>query len=246
MKQVEETKSKKNVFCLFYEKTIGRIIPKYGLLSVIFCFVFNSLIYFGLQLLLKDVRRFDLTTAMDESIPFMPAWSVIYLSCFAFWGANYILITRQGKEEWFKFATGDYLSRIICAVFFILMPTTNVRPEVIGGGIGQSLVRFIYFMDAPTNLFPSIHCLVSWFCYIAIRKKEYLPKWYRAFSCIFAIMVFASTLLTKQHFIVDVAGGVLLAEACYFIGNHSDWYKKVMGIFDRINSRIFGEGWNEE
>ena len=32
-------------------------------------------------------------------------------------------------------------------------------------------MRFLYQVDAADNLFPSIHCLTSWFCYIGIRGR---------------------------------------------------------------------------
>ena len=188
-----------------------------------------------------SAKHYDLTTGLDRSIPFMPGWSFIYLGCFLFWAVNYILITRQSREEWFQFATGDYLSRLICGIFFVLLPTTNIRPEIVGDGVVQGLIRFIYRIDAPTNLFPSIHCLVSWMCFIGIRGKSYIPKWYRIFSCLFAIAVFASTLFTKQHFVVDVVAGVIFAEICYYIGRHTKFYRKVGRIFDNVNRKAFGD-----
>ena len=156
------------------------------------------------------------------------------------------MITRQGKEGWFQFATGDYLSRIICGIFFILLPTTNIRPEVTGNSFPELLIQFVYWIDAPTNLFPSIHCLVSWLCFAGIRGKGYVPKWYQAFSALFAIAVFASTLFTKQHFIVDVAAGIVIAEVCYYIGQHTKYYQKIEEIFDRVNRKVFGEKFDEE
>ena len=164
----------------------------------------------------------------------------MYLICFAFWAVNYIMISRTKKEHWYKFATGDYLSRIICGVFFILLPTTNARPEVTGNGLSSILMRFIYTVDPATDLFPSIHCLVSWMCFIGIRKQKHIPAWYKAFSAVFAIMVFASTQFTKQHYIVDVFAGVAIAELSYFIGTHTDLYKKIWKMFDKVNYIVFG------
>ena len=209
-------------------------------------FVFNFLIYTGLQILMKKANHFDLTMPLDEVIPFEPMWAFVYLGCFFFWAVNYVLITRQGKEEWFCFATGDYLSRIICGIFFILLPTTNIRPEVTGNSFPELLIQFVYWVDAPTNLFPSIHCLVSWLCFVGIRGRSSVPKWYQVFSALFAIAVFASTLFTKQHFIVDVIAGVAIAEICYFIGQHTKYYHGIEEIFDRVNRKVFGEKWNEE
>ena len=99
------------------EAYIGKVIPRYAFFSVIFCFVFNSLIYTGTQIIMKDAKHYDLSTPFDYSVPFIPGWVLVYVICFGFWAANYIIITREGNEDWFKFATGDYLSRVVCMVF---------------------------------------------------------------------------------------------------------------------------------
>lgn len=237
---------KRNKLGIFYDNTIGRLIPMDHFFSLIFCFIFNSVLYFGLQVFMKGAKHHDFTSALDRGIPFMPEWSIIYLGCFVFWGANYILAARQETEKWFRFAVADYSSRIVCAFFFIVLPTTNVRPEVVGDGFSQMLMRFVYQMDEASNLFPSIHCLVSWFCFIAIRGRREIPVWYRLFSCVMAVLVFASTLFTKQHVIVDVFGGVILAEVCYYIGNHTNCYQGIMRGFDRVNRFVFGGRMHEK
>ena len=79
---------------------------------------------------------------------------------------------------------------------------------------------WLYSIDAADNLFPSIHCLVSWFCFLGIRGRQEIPKWYQYLSCVIAVCVFLSTLMTKQHVVWDVAGGVILAQIC-FTGKHS-------------------------
>ena len=101
-----------------------------------------------------SAKHYDLTTGLDRSIPFMPGWSFIYLGCFLFWAVNYILITRQSREEWFQFATGDYLSRLICGIFFVLLPTTNIRPEIVGDGVDP-----FYLPDRCTDQSVSVDSL---------------------------------------------------------------------------------------
>ena len=95
-------------------------------------------------------------------------------------------------------------------------------------------LSLIHILDAADNLFPSIHCLVSWFCYLGIRGRKEIPVWYQRVSMVIAVLVFASTLLTKQHVIVDVAGGILLAELCFFIGRKTQLYR----IYEKLGSRI--------
>ena len=40
-----------------YDKSIGKWIPRYAIFSVIFCFVFNSLIYSGTQFLMRNAKH---------------------------------------------------------------------------------------------------------------------------------------------------------------------------------------------
>ena len=93
-------------------------------------------------------------------------------------------------------------------------------------------------MDQPTNLFPSIHCLVSWFCYTGIRGRKEVPAWYRAFSCIFALLVVLSTQFTKQHYIADAIAGVLLAEVLSLLTRRVSWYRAPKLIFTWVNRRL--------
>ena len=86
-----------------------------------------------------------------------------------------------------------------------------------GTGFCEWLVRFIYQMDAPVNLFPSIHCLESWCAIHAAFAMKKMPKWYRLVTVVMSLGVFASTLFIKQHVILDMFGGIAVFEIGYWI-----------------------------
>ena len=215
-------------------KGLTRILPAYGVFPVIFSFVFNCLVYSGSRMIAGGWYHHNIETGVDRSIPFVPEFLVIYFGCYVFWAVNYILIARQVRRSVYQFFTGDFISRCVCLVSFLAFPTTNTRPLITGSGLWNQAALWLYSIDAADNLFPSIHCLVSWFCYLGIRGRKEIPRWYQSVSMVIAILVFASTLLTKQHVIVDVAGGILLAEFCFFIGRKTDLYR----IYERFGSRI--------
>lgn len=179
-------------------------------------FIWNAVAYAGTKPITQGWHHYDMTLAVDDMIPFLPWTVAIYFGCYLFWAANYVLAARQDKAAAYRFYCADFLSRILCAVFFLLLPTTNVRPAVEGSGIWNWLMRLLYQADTPYNLFPSIHCLVSWLCWIAVRRCRDIPRWYRWFSLFAAIVVCISTVTTKQHVLVDVAGGILAAELSYW------------------------------
>lgn len=187
-------------------------VPRYAIVPLMLCVTFNFSVYWGVRLFYDDRIFHDLTTYLDEQIPLLPIFVVIYLGSYAFWITNYILISRINKEQCYRLITADLLGKLICGLIYILYPTTNIRPDMTSTGIFVDMLKFLYSIDAANNLFPSIHCLVSWYCYAGIRNCKAIPKWYRCVSLIVALMICISTVTTKQHVIVDVFGGVMLAE----------------------------------
>ena len=215
-------------------KDMFGFIPRYATLSLLVALVWNTVIYNGAIRLMRDVPMLDMTSSLEEAIPLRTEWIVVYFGCYLFWGVNYILIARTGKEKWFRFLTADLLAELVCGVCFVLLPTTNVRPEVVGTGLCDQLVRLLYQIDPAQNLFPSIHCMVSWFCCLGLRdEKERIPCWYRFAAAAFAVAVCASTLFLKQHVLADVLAGVLLAELCYGLCQRTEVYRPIMKIFCR-------------
>lgn len=219
--------------------TTKRPVPGYAVFPLLACVTVNFIVYLGTDFLAKDWKHYDLTLPIDRAVPVVPAFAAVYLGCYLFWIVNYIMIARQGEEHCIRFATADMMSRLICGLFYLFLPTTNVRPVIEDTGIWNSMLLFIYGIDSPTRLFPSIHCLVSWFCYIGIRRQKNIPKPYRIFSCLFALLVCVSTQFTKQHYIVDAIGGILLAEGTYYLALHTKLYLYPKRIFDGLYQKCF-------
>jgi len=220
-------------------KKIVSLIPAHGFVPLIFSVTFNLAVYIGTRMVTQNWRHYNIESPLDDRIPFWPPSVLVYLICYLFWIVNYILIARQEKEEVCKFFTADFLSRVVCMVFYLAFPTTNTRPEVEAGGFWNFVMTFLYSVDAADNLFPSIHCLVSWFCYAGIRRRKDIPGWYRGFSAVFAIMVCISTLTTKQHVLLDVAGGVALAEICLYIGKKKTAWSVYEKCLDKVNGKLY-------
>ena len=220
---------------------IMNLIPEYGVMPLLIAVALNFTVYFGARVIAGDWKHHNIGGMLDDMIPFVPFTVVIYLGCYLFWIVNYILIARQGKREVCRVFAADVMSRLICLAFYLVYPTTNVRPVVEAEGLWNQLMIYLYAADAADNLFPSIHCLVSWFCYAGLRRSN-VPRWYRVFSCVMALLVCISTLTTKQHVIVDVVGGVALAEICLWIAKKPKVWKTYERLLDEIDGKLLLEG----
>ncbi len=105
---------------------------------------------------------------------------------------------------------------MICFAVFVLFPTTLIRPTLPGTTVWEHFLLFLYQVDAPDNLFPSIHCMIAWLCWVGIRGNRRIHAAWRITALLMAIAVCLSTLTTRQHVLADVAGGILLSEFCYY------------------------------
>lgn len=211
---------------------IREIIPIYMCLPLMLSLICNIAVYNGSRLFTTNLEHYDISSRLDERIPFVP-WSIIlYFGCYIFWIVNYIIGCRRDKETAYRFMSADLIAKVVCLQFFLFFPTTNGRPEIMESSVWDEAMRFLYRIDAADNLFPSIHCLTSSFCVIAVRNNNNVPKWYRRASVLIAVCICISTLTTKQHVIADVFGGVLLAEGSFLFAEKSGlagWYQNALG-----------------
>jgi len=193
------------------------IIPRYAWIPIAGMLGMNMLTYFGTRILTTDMVHHSMETAFDRATPFIPAFTLIYVLAFAQWIICYVRIAQEGKRYCTTVFTGEMIAKALCLVIFLVYPTTLTRPEIAGDGMFEKLTALVYRADAPDNLFPSIHCLESWVCFRGSMHLKGIRKWYLPVVLTFSLLVFASTLLIKQHVAADVAGGVLAAETGLFV-----------------------------
>lgn len=218
---------------------IKKVLPIEMWISLLLVIVFNTLAYYGVRLITAGRYHYDLTSWIDEQIPFVPWTLGIYWSGYLFWSVNYVIGCRQDTERAYRFICADLFAKVLCLLCFLLFPTTNTRPFVAGDSIWDEGMRLLYRIDAADNLFPSIHCLTSQFCLIAVRDNEKVPEWYCLVSLMMVVSICVSTLTTKQHVLPDVAAGIVLAEGSYLFVEKSRMTEKYSLIMKRFTTRFW-------
>ena len=213
--------------------SLKKLIPSPGWKPLLAAFLFQCLVYSGTRLLNGPWRHWDMTTALDRAIPFLPWTVAVYASAFIFWFVNYNLAAGAGGDRAWRFLTADILAKAVCLVIFLALPTANVRPELSSDASLGWGMRFIWAMDTPDNLFPSVHCLNSWLCWAAVRRREDIPRGYQAFTLVYALAICASTLTTYQHVIADVLAGVALAELSWQLAGHTGLARVYRRLWER-------------
>lgn len=194
---------KKNAF--------NRLVPRYAVLPLLGCLLSTAVAYYGSRLFNLNMPSHDLSLPLDARIPLTPVFVIFYVASYAYWCVSYVVVAREGPERCGALF-GEMIAKMICLAFFMLLPTRMQRPEITGSDVFSRLLRIIYAADAPNNLFPSIHCLESYICYRALSQSRRLPKWVKCASLVLTLLIFASTVLVRQHVLVDIPAGIIVGE----------------------------------
>lgn len=199
------------------KKRVRQFLPSYAVFPLFAVLLANFLAYYGSRLLSGGLPHFSFALEIDRRIPFVPVFSVIYLLAYLQWIFGFLRIARESREFCFRMLSGEIIAKFLSALLFIAVPTTMVRAHVTGQDFFSGIVRMLYRLDAPDNLFPSVHCLESWLCFRAVLQRKGRSRWEVCGSLIFTLLVFASTVLVKQHVAVDIPAGVVVCEIGLFL-----------------------------
>lgn len=215
-------------------KRLSKILPAYGVLPLVVTVVFNMMVFYGTRPITANRHHYDLSIPLDNQLPFVPFFMLLYVLAYITWAIGLVVICREERQICYETMAGEQIAKFICLVIFLVFPTVMARPEVTGSGFFNWLVRFIYAADSPNNLFPSLHCLINWFVFRGSMRCKNVGNGYRIFMFISAIIVFISVLLSKQHLILDVIGGIAAVE----IGLILSKKLKAYHIYYRIEEKI--------
>lgn len=154
---------------------------------------------------------------LERSIPFLP-WTIwIYFSFFLLIGWTALLV-RPGR--FLRFVLSATLAAVIAWTVVLLFPIGFERPDPasITGEWHRAVYSFVHSVDASHVTFPSLHVAVTWICTFVLWGRSH-----RRWLFLLGTAISLSTLFTKQHQVVDVAGGVALAGFCVWVTGRKWW-----------------------
>lgn len=185
-------------------------------LAIAMIFV-GYVIYFYPQKYLLARAKTPLTTA-DQRIPFQPKWVWIYSGLYyPFWVSPILFVSNYA--EFFAVCTSYAL--LLAAQMFIshLYPVKTPdkwRSYDRNNSYSELFLGFIQTLDKGGNGFPSMHVGVAVLTTLHIIQFTGYgdnPEIYLVW--VMPAFVALSTLYTKQHLIIDIPAGALLAVAIY-------------------------------
>lgn len=168
---------------------------KNGFLFLLFVLV--VLLYFPINHLNAS---HNLAISLDRNIPLVVAFAIPYLVFLpAYYGT--VIYAWVKKRNFARLIIASILAYAISEIIYILFSTYVTRPTHSVG-----LISLIYAHDRPICDFPSLHNATAViFGLYWVQNKN---RWLAGLPIAFSLIVVASTLLTRQHTIVGMLGGL--------------------------------------
>ena len=167
--------------------------------------------YFGVGTSRNLPHAHVLTTGLDERIPFVASSVWMYLWVFPC-ALIPLFVVRCGHL--FRLTAIAYAMVIgISLICFITFPVTSVglrvpQAKLDVSAFSQWAISRLYSIDPPYNLFPCLHLSVAGVAAFSVWKVS------KPYGCaVFLSVIFAgvSVCTVKQHYLLDVLGGIVLA-----------------------------------
>ncbi|MEP6610088.1 MAG: phosphatase PAP2 family protein [Burkholderiaceae bacterium] len=118
----------------------------------------------------------------------------------------------DGSSELLAYAKGAAIISVTGFVIYWFFPTAV--PEFPTDWSRYPALEFLKSADASGNAFPSLHVAFAAYTGAVIARQLRsvgAPSWLRWTNRIWLVAIVYSTLATRQHVLVDVIGGLLLA-----------------------------------
>lgn len=111
-----------------------------------------------------------------------------------------------------RYVTGALLIAVAGLCIYWVFPTTVIAPAI--DWSEYPALAFLKARDAGGNAFPSLHVAFAAYSGVVLARElrsVQAPSWVRAANWLWCAAIVYSTLATRQHVLIDVVGGLLLA-----------------------------------
>lgn len=174
--------------------------------------------------------KYIIYSKLDSYIPFIKEAVIPYVFWYIYIGASLVYLGLKSKADFYKLIIFLSAGMLIAMFIFVIFPNQQkLRPTIVSNDFCSKLIRYIYSKDTPTNVTPSIHVLNSIAVFACLIKSKPLKEKtvFNIISFIIMIIICASTVLIKQHSIIDVILGALIGFSLFNLIYELQFLKRI-------------------
>lgn len=154
----------------------------------------------------SPVKAWHGAIGLDTQIPLVPFFIVFYMLGYVFVLSPAVLL--RDRKDFHAGITVFVTMLSLAFLCFHFFPVFMQKQYATGSDFFSVLTRYQQKMDVPYNNLPSLHVALNLFAWLLIfYQSGRKALWWLPVP----VCIVISTLLVKQHLLLDVAGGVVLA-----------------------------------
>ena len=186
---------------------------------------------------------------LDDMIPIVSVFIIPYIWSYLYWAMAPMAVSLCEKRHFADYMAANVVS---CAAGMLLLAFLPTYMDRVAEGLYEvsanptvfdKLRQFWYSLDGSAmayNLLPSFHCINSTLCYLGVAGRKELPKWFRVYSLVTTLLIFASTVYVKQHYVLDIVSGVAVAVIAFWLCKKFHWgrmFAPIERLFARLKAK---------
>ncbi len=195
--------------------------PEFSHLKLLFGWVVYFAFYFLTENLIPAENCHVIYCKLDSIIPFCEWFIIPYTFWYLLIIFSLVYFALYNVESFKKLQTYIIITQVIAVIVYIIYPSCqNLRPaEFPRDNFLTDCIGLIYSLDTNTGVCPSLHCAYSIAIASVWLREKGVPKLWKTFIAIVAIIICLSTMFIKQHSAVDFLAALpvcLIAEILVF------------------------------
>ena len=173
---------------------------------------------FCLEERLLPLKFNEVWSPLDDVIPFCEYFIIPYYLWYVFIISMLVILAFKNVPEFKRYMLFIMLGYGATLVFYLIYPTQqNLRPESFANdNVFTQMVADLYRTDTNTNVCPSLHVIGQMAAFFAAWRNPLGNKYiWRGFWLASTLAVCMSTVMLKQHSIIDVYVGLGVSAVLY-------------------------------
>jgi len=176
----------------------------------------QGVLYLGIQKF--EGPAHDVSSKLDQKIPLWTPSVLVYVLWYPLIAIFPLCLYADAPEQYVWYIAAIIVDIFLSSIVYLVYPASFERPIPPDTVTGRILSILYVCNYKGKNCMPSMHCsmcfIIAFFAMLCIPGNVML---YAGFLLL-ALMIVVSTVLTKQHVIIDVITGLMVAVVAVGVG----------------------------
>jgi len=184
--------------------------PRFAHLKLLAGWLVYFALYFLTENLIPAERCHVIHCGLDDLIPFNEGFLVLYCYWYALIVCSLLWFMLYDIRAFKQLQIFIMITQAVAMLVYIFYPSIQtMRPvNFARDNLLTRLMAFIYAVDTPTGVCPSLHVAYSMgIAAVWCRKEDAAHAW-KGFMVLSAVLISISTAFVKQHSVVDIFAAI--------------------------------------